>query len=87
MVLKLRQKRKPDLQILWVKFLELNEYENMLIQMNCPTKFSQIGVSRETMEEMIEKAYTVRDRYTILTLMHDLGLSKMVKPMVLERFF
>ena len=61
--------------------------ENMLIQMNCPTKFSQIGVRRETMEEMIEKAYTVRDRYTILTLMHDLGLSKMVKPMVLERFF
>ena len=48
---------------------------------------SLIKVVKETMEEMIENAYTVRDRYTILTLMHDLGLSEKVKPMILERFF
>ena len=55
--------------------------------MGCPTRFSQIGVRRETMEEMIEKAYTVRDRYTILTLIHDLGLTEQVKLMLMEQFF
>jgi ribonuclease Y len=38
-------------------------------------------------EEMIEKAYTVRDRYTVLTLIHNLGLTEKVKPMLMERFF
>ncbi len=61
--------------------------ETMLEKMGCPTRFSQIGVRQETMEEMIEKAYTVRDRYTILTLIHDLGLTEDVKPMLMERFF
>lgn len=61
--------------------------EIMLKKMGCPTRFSQIGVRRETMEEMIEKAYTVRDRYTILTLIHDLGLTEQVKPMLMEQFF
>ena len=47
--------------------------KDMLEKMGCPTRFSELGVRRETMEEMIEKAYTVRDRYTILTFIHDLG--------------
>lgn len=59
----------------------------MLEKMGCPTRFSQIGVRKETMEEMIEKAYTVRDRYTVLTLIHDLGLTEEVKPILIERFF
>ncbi len=59
----------------------------MLEKMGCPTRFSQIGVRRETMEEMIEKAYAVRDRYTVLTFIQDLGLTEEVKPIVMERFF
>lgn len=59
----------------------------MLEKMGCPTRFSQIGVRKETMEKMIEKAYTVRDRYTILTLIHDLELTEAVKPMLMKRFF
>lgn len=59
----------------------------MLEKMGCPTRFSQIGVRKETMEEMIEKAYTVRDRYTILTLIHDLGLTEQVKRILMEKFF
>lgn len=59
----------------------------MLEKMGCPTKFSQIGVRKETMEAMIEKAYTVRDRYTVLTLIHDLGLTEQVKPLLMECFF
>ena len=61
--------------------------KGMLEKMGCPVRFSQIGVRRETMEEMIEKAYTVRDRYTILTLIHDLGLTEDVKPILMENFF
>ena len=60
---------------------------NMLQQLGCPVRFSQIGVRKETMEEMIEKAYTVRDRYTVLTLIHDLGLTEQVKPILMEKFY
>lgn len=60
---------------------------NMLIKMGCPVRFSEIGVRKETMEEMIEKAYTVRDRYTVLTLMHDLGLTEQVKPVLMKEFY
>ena len=60
---------------------------NMIVKMGCPIRFSEIGVRKETMEEMIEKAYTVRDRYTVLTLIHDLGLTEQVKPRLMEEFF
>ncbi len=60
---------------------------NMLIKMGCPVRFSEIGVRRETMEEMIEKAYTVRNRYTVLTLIHELGLTEQVKPILMEKYY
>ena len=69
------------------KLPSVESLETMLQKMGCPTRFSQIGVRKETMEEMIERAYTVRDRYTILTLIHDLGLTEEVKLIVMERFF
>jgi glycerol-1-phosphate dehydrogenase [NAD(P)+] len=60
--------------------------ENMLVQMGCPVRFSQIGVRKETFDEMLEKAYTVRDRYTILTFIHDLNLTEQIRPIV-EKFY
>lgn len=59
----------------------------MLMEMGCPVRFSEIGVRRETMEEMLEQAYTVRDRYTILTLYHELGIMGEVKEELMDRFF
>ena len=59
----------------------------MLEKMACPVRFSQIGVRRETMEEAIEKAYTVRDRYTVLTLAHDLQLTEKIKPILMDKYF
>ncbi len=59
----------------------------MLQKMGCPVRFSEIGVRKETMEEMIKKAYTVRDRYTVLTLIHDLGLTEKVKPIIMKKYF
>ncbi len=65
----------------------INSVRDMLIKMGCPVRFFEIGVRRETMEEMIEKAYTVRDRYTVLTLIHDLGLTEAVKPILMEKYY
>ncbi len=59
----------------------------MLVKMGCPTRFSQIGVRRETMEDMIENAYKVRDRYTVLTLVNELGLTSSVKPILMEKYY
>ena len=61
--------------------------KSMLEQMGCPTRFSEVGVRKETMEEMIEKAYTMRDRYTILTLINELGLTQEIKPLIMSKYF
>lgn len=61
--------------------------KNMLVKMGCPVRFSELGVRKETMEEMLEKAYTVRDRYTVLTLIHDLGLTDKIKPVIMDKYF
>ena len=37
--------------------------------------------------EMLEKAYTVRDRYTVLTLVHELGLTETLKPLLMAKYF
>lgn len=60
---------------------------NMLTAMGCPVRFSELGVRRETMEDAIEKAYTVRDRYTVLTLVHELALTEQVKPILMEKYY
>lgn len=61
--------------------------KEMLLKMGCPVRFSELGVRRETMEEMLEKAYTVRDRYTILTLIHELGLTKEIAPLIMSKYY
>lgn len=66
---------------------DVEELKTMLGKIGCPVKFSQIGVRKEVMEEMLEKAYTVRDRYTILTFVHDLGLTEKIKPVIMKKYF
>lgn len=56
--------------------------EKMLEKIGCPTRFSQIGVREETFVDMIYNAYTVRDRYTVLTLIKEIGLSDKILPIV-----
>ena len=65
----------------------VEKIKGMLEKMGCPTRFSEIDVRRETMEEMIEKAYMVRDRYTVLTLVHDLDLTERVKPILMKKYY
>ena len=66
---------------------DVNALRQMLIDMSCPVRFSQIGVRKETLEEAIEKAYTVRDRYTVLTLAHELGITEKIKPLLMEKYW
>ena len=65
----------------------VDEIKEMLVKMGCPVQFSKIGVRKETMEEMLEKAHTVRNRYTVLTLVHELGLTSQIKPMLMKKYF
>jgi glycerol dehydrogenase-like iron-containing ADH family enzyme len=59
----------------------------MLVKMGCPIRFSALGVRKETMEEMLEKAYTVRDRYTILTFINEHGLTKEITPLIMSKYY
>lgn len=61
--------------------------QERLVKMGCPVRFSEIGVPRETMEAAIENAYTVRNRYTVLTLVHELGLTPKIKPVIMEKYY
>lgn len=65
----------------------VEKIRDMLVKMGCPVRFSELGVRKETMEEMLEKAYTVRDRYTVLTLVHELGLTERVKPILMAKYY
>lgn len=69
------------------KLPKSSDVKHMLEEMGCPTRFSEIGVRKEVMLDMIENAYTVRDRYTVLTFIHDLGLTKAVTPMIMDKYF
>lgn len=62
------------------------ELEYMLEEIGCPTRFSDIGVDKTLLAETIAKAYTVRDRYTVLTLINELGLTDRVLPIILEKY-
>ena len=59
----------------------------MLEKMGCPTKFGDIGVRREAMIDMLKNAHTVRDRYTILTLISELNLTEQVIPVIMAKYF
>ena len=80
---------KGDKQVYKIadKLPTIEKVSEMLEKMGCPIRFSQLGVRKETMEDMIENAYTVRNRYTILTLIHDLNLTKQIKPIIMEKYF
>lgn len=46
----------------------------VLASFGCPTRFSEIGISEDTMRDMLLHSYKIRDRFTIMTLYHKFGL-------------
>ena len=63
------------------------DVRDLLEGLGCPVRFSDIGVTREQMRQMLLHAHTVRDRYTVLTFCHDLGLLEAVTPELIEHFY
>ena len=66
---------------------KIEKIKDILIRLNCPVRMSDIGVTKDVMIEMIDKAYLVRDRFTILTLIHNLNLSNKIKPLIMDKYF
>ena len=52
------------------------EVARILQALGCPTRFSQIGVSKDTVRDMLFNCYKIRDRFTIMTLYNKYGLMK-----------
>lgn len=49
---------------------------SVLSSLGCPTRFSQIGVSEDTVRDMLFHCYKIRDRFTIMTLYNKYDLMK-----------
>lgn len=58
-----------------------------LASFGCPTRFSAIGVSEETFRAMLLHAHEIRDRFTILTLYHQNGLTEGMLGELTELFY
>lgn len=51
-----------------------------------PVRFGEIGVSRTLLEETVKNAWTVRERYTIMTFLKDKGELVKIAPILADRF-
>lgn len=60
---------------------------NLLGSLGCPTRFSALGISRETMRRMLFEAYLIRDRFTILTLYCRSGFMERCADDIIEKFY
>lgn len=49
---------------------------SVLSALGCPTRFSEIGVSEDTVRDMLFNCYKIRDRFTIMTLYHRYDLMR-----------
>ncbi len=47
---------------------------SVLASLGCPTKFSDLGIAKDTMRDMLFNCYKIRDRFTVMTLYHKYGL-------------
>ena len=65
----------------------VQELRATLEKLGAPVRFSALGISRELFRETIAKAHTVRPRYTILTLLEELGLTGRYIPQLEELFY
>ena len=60
---------------------------SVLSSLGCPTKFSQIGVSEDTVRDMPFQCYKIRDRFTIMTLYHKYDLMRGAADELIAQFY
>ena len=61
--------------------------EKVLASLGCPTKFSALGVPRETVRRAFFEAYKLRDRFTVLSLYCTYGFMERAADELLARFY
>lgn len=59
----------------------------VLSSLGCPTRFSQIGVSADTVRDMLFNCYKIRDRFTIMTLYNRYGLMEGAADELMSLFY
>ncbi len=64
----------------------VEEIESLYTSIGLPTRFSDVGVNRALLQETVENAYTVRDRFTVMSLFHEKNMLTTVAPLLAERF-
>ncbi len=65
----------------------LERLEGLYAQIGLPTRFSEIGVSKALLTETLQNAYTVRERYTVMTFLHDKGILPKITPSIADTLF
>ena len=63
------------------------QVKSLLRGLGCPVRFSDIGVTREQMRQMLLHAHTVRDRYTILTLCAEQNLTACLAKVLIDMYY
>ena len=64
-----------------------DDVRRLLAGVGCPVRFRDIGVTREQMRQMFAGAHTVRDRYTVLTLYAELGLTERLAEKLIDKYY
>ncbi|MBQ9115541.1 MAG: sn-glycerol-1-phosphate dehydrogenase [Clostridia bacterium] len=59
---------------------------DILVKLNAPCRYRDIGVDEPLLRKMLSDAYTVRSRYTVLTLFRELGLMEQVTDALVAEF-
>ena len=61
--------------------------EETLKRVGAPVKFSALGIDREVFRSAVRKAHTLRQRFTVLSLLEELRLTEHYLPELEERFY
>ena len=64
-----------------------DDVRRLLAGVGCPVRFRDIGVTRDQMRQMLAGAHTVRDRYTVLTLYAELGLTERLAEKLIDKYY
>ena len=60
---------------------------DVLASLQCPTRFSEIGVSEDTVRDMLFNCYKIRDRFTVMTLYNRYGLMRGAADELIAEFY
>lgn len=64
-----------------------NEIKEIYEKLNAPTRYRDIGVSKELMADMLMNCYKVRERYTVLRLCVEEGIMENMVPTLVEKYW